>query len=310
MGEKVGFTNCVFEKLCFTENTIVIVLSAKHSFSKAKTICWKNRKFIWKIVGCFWTWQNGVFWVCFFWGSNVIVVCFWCVWHSSRSVKNACFFPVLGLLWGGLFLSILGLEGLGVFVFLVFVFVFCVAFVSVLLLDCFWCWFLFCFCFCFFVVVFFGGFKGQARWPKGPPHLALNPPYFLFVFFGFGFCFFCFPFFVESPLVYPYPQNTRNSDHGLSFPSPETQTMVWVSCFPNKYRVWGGLSFGPSFSRTMVWLSSREGRNTGVGVDEWALICFFNRQKKLFSPLKKGIFCLFFSVSLCFSLAFFGASPP
>ena len=22
----------------------------------------------------------------------VIVVCFWCVWHSSRSVKNACFF--------------------------------------------------------------------------------------------------------------------------------------------------------------------------------------------------------------------------
>ena len=40
------------------------------------------------------------------------------------------------------------------------------------------------FCFCFFVVlfVFFGGFKGQVRWPKGPPHLALNPPYFLFVF--------------------------------------------------------------------------------------------------------------------------------
>ena len=30
----------------------------------------------------------------------------------------------------------------------------------------------------------------------------------------------------ESPLVYPYPKNTRNSDHGLSFPSPETQTMV------------------------------------------------------------------------------------
>ena len=30
----------------------------------------------------------------------------------------------------------------------------------------------------------------------------------------------------ESPLVYPYPQNTRNSDHGLSFPSTEAQTMV------------------------------------------------------------------------------------
>ena len=54
----------------------------------------------------------------------------------------------------------------------------------------------------------------------------------------------------ESPLVYPYPKNTRNSDHGLSFPSPETQTMVWVSPFPSKFRFWGGLSFGPSFSRT------------------------------------------------------------
>ena len=39
MGEKVGFTNCVFEKLCFCENTIFIVFSAKHSFSKAKTVC-------------------------------------------------------------------------------------------------------------------------------------------------------------------------------------------------------------------------------------------------------------------------------
>ena len=39
MGEKVGFTNCVFEKLCFPENTIFILFSAKHSFSKAKTVC-------------------------------------------------------------------------------------------------------------------------------------------------------------------------------------------------------------------------------------------------------------------------------
>ena len=33
---------------------------------------------------------------------------------------------------------------------------------------------------CFFV--FFGGFKGQVKWPFGPPHLALNPPYCFFVF--------------------------------------------------------------------------------------------------------------------------------
>ena len=38
MGEKVGFTNCVFEKLCFAANTIFIVFSAKHSFSKTRTV--------------------------------------------------------------------------------------------------------------------------------------------------------------------------------------------------------------------------------------------------------------------------------
>ena len=46
----------------------------------------------------------------------------------------------------------------------------------------------FCFgFFLFFFLVFV--FLGQVRWPKGPPHLALNPPYFLFVFFGFCFFF-------------------------------------------------------------------------------------------------------------------------
>ena len=33
--------------------------------------------------------------------------------------------------------------------------------------------------------VFFGGFKGQVRWPEEPPHLAQNPPYLFFVLFGF-----------------------------------------------------------------------------------------------------------------------------
>ena len=55
-----------------------------------------------------------------------------------------------------------------VFVFFVFVFFF----------------FLFC-----YSCAFFGGFKGQVRWPEGPPHLALNPPYLFFVssFFLLGF---------------------------------------------------------------------------------------------------------------------------
>ena len=91
---------------------------------------------------------------------------------------------------------------------------------SYLLFCFFFCFFSFCFVFCF------GGFKGQVRWPKGPPHLALNPPYLLFfVFFGL---------------------------------------LLFLSFF-----------------------------------------CFVI-QKNLVLPLEKGIFCLFLSVSLCFSLAFLG----
>ena len=44
MVEKVGFTNCVFEKLCFAENTIFIVFSAKHSFQNAKLYVEQKQK--------------------------------------------------------------------------------------------------------------------------------------------------------------------------------------------------------------------------------------------------------------------------
>ena len=43
---------------------------------------------------------------------------------------------------------------------------------------------LFSFCFLF---LFFGGFKGQVTWPKGTPHLALNPPHFFVSFLCFLF---------------------------------------------------------------------------------------------------------------------------
>ena len=105
----------------------------------------------------------------------------------------------------------------------VFVFHFCVGFVSVLFaLFLFRCWIVFgvgsCFVFvfvffCFFCCcplfvffLFFGGFKSQVRWPKGPPHLALNPPCFIcFVFFVFFylFCFLCF-FFVFVFFVFVF----------------------------------------------------------------------------------------------------------
>ena len=49
-------------------------------------------------------------------------------------------------------------------------------------------------------------FKGQVRWLKGPPHLALNPPC-LFCFF-LGVCFFFFPFlFLEQKKPCFSPKN-------------------------------------------------------------------------------------------------------
>ena len=124
-----------------------------------------------------------------------------CVSAIVPKVLKCLFFPVCWAFLGWFLLVYLCLEGLGVFVFLVFGFLFGVGFVSVCLL-CFVLWLdvvvsvsvFFCvFFLCFFVLffVFFGGFKGQVRWPEGPPHLALNPPYFLFLFLFFVCCF-CF----------------------------------------------------------------------------------------------------------------------
>ena len=89
-------------------------------------------------------------------------------------LKLACSSQFLGLLWGGLFLFTLGLEGLGVFVFLVFV-LFCVAFVSALFA-------LFCFVVGLFLVLVLG--------------LLLFLFFFLFFFLVF-FCF-CFSCFLEG----------------------------------------------------------------------------------------------------------------
>ena len=107
------------------------------------------------------------------------------------------------------------------------------------------------FVFCFFLV-FSGGFKGQVRWPEGPPHLALNPPSF-FVFFGLFVCLFFFGE-LKGQVRWPY-----GFFLALSF--------MFFSFFP--------------------------------------VLCFLSEKKPVF-PLKKGHFCLFLSVSLCFSWAFFG----
>ena len=47
LGEKVVFTNCVFEKLCFPENIICVVFSAKHSScNKMSRLQTKIRKWV------------------------------------------------------------------------------------------------------------------------------------------------------------------------------------------------------------------------------------------------------------------------
>ena len=141
MVEKVGFTNCVFEKLCFPENTIFIVFSAKHSFSKTKTVCWKKTENLWKIVGCFWTWQNGVFGGLFF---EVLILkgLFLVCLALFQVLKMLVFFPV--------FLGFSGVAhccsaGFGRFR------CFCVSCVCFSFLSC------FCFCFVCFVLGFVVG---------------------------------------------------------------------------------------------------------------------------------------------------------
>ena len=148
----------------------------------------------------------------FFWGFNIKRFVFGVSAIVSKVLKMLVFPSFFVFFLGWLIVVHLGLEGLGVFVFLVFVFLFCLAFVSVLFALFLILWldvvvFLFvfllfsCFCFVVFVVflflfVFFGGFKGHVRWPEGPPHLALNPPYFI------CFCFICFSFVLFSFLFF------------------------------------------------------------------------------------------------------------
>ena len=84
------------------------------------------------------------------------------------------------------------------------------------------------------------------RWPEGPPHLALNPPYLFFCF-----CF-CFIFMFFGPLTFL-----------ICF------SLFFVFCF-------------------------------------FCSFSFFVFNRKTLFPSQKGIFGLFLSVSLSFSIAFFG----
>ena len=185
--------------------TLFYSVFSKAQLFKNKNCMLRNRNFMTN-SGLFLNMEKWCFLGLFFSGFNVIV--FLCLVKLQKCL-NMLIFPSLGGFVGWLILVYLGLEGLVAFVFLVFAFLFGVGFVSVCLL-CVVLWldvvvpvsvfFVLFVCF-FFLFLFFSVFKGQVRWPKGPPHLALSPPcFFVFVFcfvflFDFLFCCFLFVFF-------------------------------------------------------------------------------------------------------------------
>ena len=137
----------------------------------------------------------------FFWGFNIKRFVFGVSGIVSKVLKMLVCFPVF---WG--FSGVVHCCSSGFGRFRCFcVSCVCFSFMLLLFLLCLLCswlfgWmllFLFFFVFFLFVVFlfcFFGGFKGQVRWPKGPPHLTLNPPYFI--------CFCCFSFVLFSFLFF------------------------------------------------------------------------------------------------------------
>ena len=202
-GWKVGFTNCVFEKLCFFfwKHYFYCVFRETQLF-KNKNYMLKNRKLMKTSGSFFWTWQKGDLF-CLFLFQALMSLCFFLSGKIARVLKMFFFFPsFFGLLWGGLLLVYLGLEGLVVFVFLVFAFLVGVVFVCLL---CFVLWLdvvVSVSIFVFFWFLFFCFLEGlRVRWggSKGPPHLALNPPFMFLCFCFFLFCFCgCFLFFLEG----------------------------------------------------------------------------------------------------------------
>ena len=104
MGEKWGFTNCVFEKLCSSESTSFIVFSAKHS-SCNKTVGWNKQK-IMNNCGLFLSMAKRCFFVFF-----QVLMLLWFVFCGFGRVAKVLkmlflFSQCFGFLWGGLFLSI------------------------------------------------------------------------------------------------------------------------------------------------------------------------------------------------------------
>ena len=136
------------------------------------------------------------------------------------------------------------------------------------------------FCFCFFVLCFvffvcFGGFKGQVRWPKGPPHLALNPPYLFFLFFLFCSLFGFFWLFNTEPKT-------------LFFPQKRAFLFIFSVSLSFSLCPFGPPSFSVSLSQSLFFLL-------------FFLSSFLSLLLLSFGSLSLSLFFSFFLFLLCFS---------
>ena len=134
------------------------------------------------LLDCFWCWFLFCFCFCFFF---FVFLFFVLVVFVFVFFVFCCFVFLEGLRVrrGGPKGHLTWPQTLLIFLFLFFVWFCLVLFVLFVL-------------FLLFVFCFLGRFKGQVRWPKGPPHLALNPPYFCFLLLFFV-CF-CFLIFLQN----------------------------------------------------------------------------------------------------------------
>ena len=174
----------------------------------------------------------------------------------------------------------------------------------------------------FLFLCFFGGFKCQVRWPEGPPHLALNPPYLFWLvfcvflleglrvrwggpkghltkptFFFVFFVFFCVCFFFcclkKSP---PFP---CKGAFLFIFQYLPCFSLVFSSPFPLF------LCLSLIFSLFLLVFFLAFFVALLLSVCFFALfICFCFMQRTTSKYQYRKFLCLVFSVSLCLSLAF------
>ena len=119
MGEKVGFTNCVFEKLRSFWKHNFTVFSEKRSSCNTNTVCnQKNRKLM-KNSGLLLNMAKGCFYLSFF---QALMSLYFLSGKVARVLKMFVFFPMFWVLWGGFFLFIWVWKVWKVWEFLCFLF--------------------------------------------------------------------------------------------------------------------------------------------------------------------------------------------